>query len=187
VSHRGCFHRSLACGHATIVMVALQVAARHRDASPPPSNHRADHHLLSFLYFIIDEHLHLTGSIHYCHSATTLLLSRIALPHPCAVPEPGRITFRRRSRSNSIIFLIGIKNTTMATLVMASYHRVKAMTSMLFESVSEYEVSGGSGGLRNTIITQRRHNSLPLFGPIRSLRLAVDDPYTQGHPKSRGL
>jgi hypothetical protein len=38
------------------------------------------------------------------------------------------------------------------------------MTSMLFESVSEYEVSDGSGGLRNTRITQRRHNSLSCLG-----------------------
>ena len=42
----------------------------------------------------------------------------------------------------------------------ASCHRVETMTSMLFESVSEYGVSGGSGGLRNTIITQTRRNGL---------------------------
>ena len=36
------------------------------------------------------------------------------------------------------------------------YHGVKTVASMLFESVSEYGVSGGSGGLRNTRITQRR-------------------------------
>jgi hypothetical protein len=30
----------------------------------------------------------------------------------------------------------------------------------LFESVLEYEVSGGSGGLMNTRIMQRRRNSL---------------------------
>ena len=34
---------------------------------------------------------------------------------------------------------------------------------MLFESVSEYRVSGGSGGLRNTRITKRRRNSLSLL------------------------
>ena len=69
----------------------------------------------------------------------------------------------------------------------ASCRRVKTMASMLFESVSEYGVSSGSGGLRNTKITQRRCNSLSWFGPIQSLRLAADDPYTQEHPKSRGL
>jgi hypothetical protein len=58
---------------------------------------------------------------------------------------------------------------------------------MLFESVLEYEVSGGSGGLRNIRITQRRGNGLSWFEPIRSLRPAADDPYTQEHLKSRGL
>ena len=33
------------------------------------------------------------------------------------------------------------------------YHRVETAASMLFELVSEYEVSGGSGGLKNTRIT----------------------------------
>jgi hypothetical protein len=37
---------------------------------------------------------------------------------------------------------------------------VEIVASMLFESVSEYEVSGGLGGLGNTRITQRRHNGL---------------------------
>ena len=64
---------------------------------------------------------------------------------------------------------------------------VKTMISMLFESVSEYRVFGGSGGLRNIRITQRRRNGLSWFGPIRSLRPAADDPYTQEHPKSGGL
>jgi hypothetical protein len=63
---------------------------------------------------------------------------------------------------------------------------VKTMASMLFELVLEYEVSGGSGGLRNTRITQR-HNGLSWFGPIQSLRPAADDPYTQEHPKSGGV
>jgi hypothetical protein len=64
---------------------------------------------------------------------------------------------------------------------------VKTAASMLFESVLEYGVSGGSGGLKNTRITQRRRNGLSWFGPIRSLHPAVDDPYTQEHPKSGGL
>jgi hypothetical protein len=55
---------------------------------------------------------------------------------------------------------------------------------MLFESVSEYGVFGGLGGLCNTRITQRRCNSLSWFGPIRSLCPTTDDPYTQEHPKS---
>jgi hypothetical protein len=63
---------------------------------------------------------------------------------------------------------------------------VETAESMLFESVSEYEVYGGSGGLRNTRITQRRRNGLSWFRPIRSLRPAADDPYTQEHPKSGG-
>jgi hypothetical protein len=58
---------------------------------------------------------------------------------------------------------------------------------MLFELVSEYGVSGGSGQLNNTRIMQRRHTGLSWFGPIRSLRPAADDPYTQEHPKSRRL
>jgi hypothetical protein len=41
-----------------------------------------------------------------------------------------------------------------------SCRRVETTASMLFESVSEYGVSGGSGGLQNTRITQVRHNSL---------------------------
>jgi hypothetical protein len=64
---------------------------------------------------------------------------------------------------------------------------VETAASMLFESVSEYEVSGGSGGLKNTRITQRRHNGLSWFGPIRSLRPTTDDPYTQEHLKSGEL
>ena len=64
---------------------------------------------------------------------------------------------------------------------------VETVASKLFESVSEYGVSGGSGGLRKTRITQRRRNSLSWFRPIRSLHLAADDPYTQEHPKSRGV
>jgi hypothetical protein len=58
---------------------------------------------------------------------------------------------------------------------------------MLFESVLEYDVFGGSGGFKNTRITQRRRNDLSWFGPIWSLRPAADDPYTQEHLKSRGL
>ena len=37
---------------------------------------------------------------------------------------------------------------------------VETAASMLFESVLEYGVSNGSGGLRNTRITQRRCNGL---------------------------
>jgi hypothetical protein len=39
-------------------------------------------------------------------------------------------------------------------------HGVKIAASMLFESMSEYGVSSGSGGLKNIRITQRRHNGL---------------------------
>jgi hypothetical protein len=58
---------------------------------------------------------------------------------------------------------------------------------MLFESMLEYGVSSGSGGLKNTKITQRRRNDLSWFRPIRSQRAAADDSYTQEHPKSEGL
>jgi hypothetical protein len=68
----------------------------------------------------------------------------------------------------------------------ASCHGVKTVANMLFKSVSKYKVSGGSGGLKNTRITQRRRNGVSWFGPIWSLHLAADDPYTQEHPKSRG-
>ena len=36
----------------------------------------------------------------------------------------------------------------------------KTVASMLFELVSKYGVSGGSGGLKNTRITQRRRNDI---------------------------
>ena len=64
---------------------------------------------------------------------------------------------------------------------------VETTASKLFESVSEYGVFGGSGGLKNTRITQRKRNSLSWFRPIWSLRPAANDPYTQEHPKSREL
>ena len=66
-------------------------------------------------------------------------------------------------------------------------HGVKTAASLLLELVLEYGVSGGSGGLRNTRIMQRRCNGLSRFGPIRSLHPAANDPYTQEYPKSRGL
>jgi hypothetical protein len=56
---------------------------------------------------------------------------------------------------------------------------VETTASMLFELVSEYGVFGGSGGLGNTRIMQRRCNGLSWFGPIRSQHPVVDDPYTQ--------
>ena len=58
---------------------------------------------------------------------------------------------------------------------------------MLFKLVSEYGVSGGSGGLRNTRITQRRHNNLSWFRSILSVCPIANDPYTQEHPKFGGL
>ena len=70
--------------------------------------------------------------------------------------------------------------------LVANCHGVKTMASMLFESVSEYGVSDGLGGLRDTRITQRRHNGLSSFGLIPSLCPSYDDPNTQEHPKSRG-
>jgi hypothetical protein len=39
-------------------------------------------------------------------------------------------------------------------------HGVETAASKLFESVSEYEVSDGSDGLRNTRITLKRRNGL---------------------------
>ena len=65
--------------------------------------------------------------------------------------------------------------------------RVEAMASMLFESVLEYGVSGGSARLRNIRIMQRRCNGLFWFGPIWSLHPAGNDPYSQEHTKSRGV
>jgi len=58
---------------------------------------------------------------------------------------------------------------------------------MLFKSESGHDGYNGSGGLKNMRNTQRRHNGLSLFRLTRSLCLAVDDPCTQEHPKSRGL
>jgi hypothetical protein len=66
----------------------------------------------------------------------------------------------------------------------ASCRWVETAAGMLFESVSEHEVFGGWGRLRNTRMTQRRHNSLSWFRPIWSLRPVADDPYTQERPKS---
>ena len=42
----------------------------------------------------------------------------------------------------------------------AMCREVETAASMLFELVSEYGVFDGSGGLRNTRITQRRRNDL---------------------------
>ena len=58
--------------------------------------------------------------------------------------------------------------------------------ALLFESVSDY-VSLVARVDSRTQESQRAHNGLSLFGPIDALRLATDDPYTQEHPKSRGL
>ena len=66
-------------------------------------------------------------------------------------------------------------------------HGVKTVASMLFESVSEYGVSDGSGGLKNMRIMQRRCNDLSWFRLIWSLHPVADDPYTQEHLKSKGL
>ena len=70
---------------------------------------------------------------------------------------------------------------------LASCHRVKTTASIVVWVGVRVRVSGGSGGLKNIRITQRRRNGLSWFGPIRSLHPASDDPYTQEHPKSRGL
>ena len=47
-------------------------------------------------------------------------------------------------------------------------------------------VSGGSGGLKNTRITEGTQRFI-LVQAIGALRPAADDHYTQEHPKSRGL
>ena len=46
-------------------------------------------------------------------------------------------------------------------------------------------ISGGSGGLKNTRITERTQR-LSCFGPIDALRPVADDPYTQEHLKFGG-
>jgi hypothetical protein len=47
-------------------------------------------------------------------------------------------------------------------------------------------VSGGSGGLKNTRITEGTQRFI-LIRAIGALHLAVDDPYTQEHPTFEGL
>jgi hypothetical protein len=47
-------------------------------------------------------------------------------------------------------------------------------------------VSGGSGGLKNTKITKETQQFI-LVQAIEALHLVCDDPYTQEHPKSRGV
>ena len=47
-----------------------------------------------------------------------------------------------------------MKQTLVGPMVgLPDYRGVETAISMLFKSVSEYEVSGGSGGLKNTRIT----------------------------------
>ena len=58
--------------------------------------------------------------------------------------------------------------------------------TLLFESVSEY-VSLVAWVDSRTQESQRGRNGLFWFGPIGALRPAADDPYTQEHPKTRGL
>jgi hypothetical protein len=53
--------------------------------------------------------------------------------------------------------------------------------ALLFESVSEYVSS-----VARVDESQRGRNGLSWFGPIDALHLAVDDLYTQEHPKLGG-
>jgi hypothetical protein len=56
--------------------------------------------------------------------------------------------------------LLATNESIEACPMIAACHGVETMTSILFESVSEHEVSGGSGGLKNTRSTHRRRNGL---------------------------
>jgi hypothetical protein len=60
---------------------------------------------------------------------------------------------------------------------------VETVASIVVRVDVRVRVSGGSGGLKNTRIMQRRCNGLSWFGPIRSLHPAAD--VLKKHPKSR--
>ena len=68
----------------------------------------------------------------------------------------------------------------------ASYRRVKTMASIVIRVGVRVHVSGGSGGFKNTRITERTQRFI-LVRADRCPSLATDDPYTQEHPKSGGL
>jgi hypothetical protein len=63
---------------------------------------------------------------------------------------------------------------------------VKTTSSIVCSSDVRVRVFGGSGGLKNTIITEETQWFI-LVRAIGALCPAADDPYTQEHPKSRRL
>jgi hypothetical protein len=71
---------------------------------------------------------------------------------------------------------------TEVTVVVAGSELSQAL---LFESALEYVSLVARVDSRTTRI-QRGRNDLSYFRPIGALCPAVDDPYTQEHPKSRG-
>jgi hypothetical protein len=63
--------------------------------------------------------------------------------------------------------------------------RVETAASIVVRVGVRVLVSGGSGLLQNTRITERMQWFI-WFGPMDALRPAADDPYIQEHPRSGG-
>ena len=63
---------------------------------------------------------------------------------------------------------------------------VKTAASIVVRGSVRVRVSGGSGGLKNTRMIEGMQRFI-LVRAIGALHPAADDPYTQEHPKSRGL
>ena len=68
----------------------------------------------------------------------------------------------------------------------ATYRGVETVASIIVRGGVRVRVFGGSGGLKNTRITERTQWFI-LIWPIDALRLASNDPYTKKHPKSGRL
>ena len=68
----------------------------------------------------------------------------------------------------------------------AHCHRVGTAASIVVRVGARVRVSGGSGGLKNTRITEGMQEAKSWFGLIDALRPAASDPYTQEHPKLGG-
>ena len=62
---------------------------------------------------------------------------------------------------------------------------VETMASIVIRCGVIVRVSGGSGGLKNTRITEGTQLFI-LVQAVGALRPAADDPYTQEHPKLGG-
>ena len=68
----------------------------------------------------------------------------------------------------------------------AMWRRVETVASIVVHGSVIVHVSGGSGGLKNTRITEGTQQFI-LVWAIGAQRPTTDDPYTQVHPKSRVL